>query len=129
MTGNREKGSGTFSRIFTGRRAMFMSHVALKLPKGGEYSHFLIRGGLKGQKLSEGDPPAIFPVDQEGLGLYASDWKSVRAQVSDSTGKKWLSKKINVAGKGSGTFSKCGCRPRKTIGFRERAIAARRKEG
>src|SRR4030067_423955 len=39
----------------TGRRAIFMSHVALRLPKGGEISHFLIQGGLKGQKLSEGD--------------------------------------------------------------------------
>jgi len=30
----------------SGRRAIFMSHVALRLPKGGEYSHFLIRDGL-----------------------------------------------------------------------------------
>lgn len=91
-----EKRVGCIAVTNTGRRAIFISHVALKLPRGGEYSHFLIRDGLKGQKLSEGDPPAVFPVDQEGLGLYANDWKRVRAQVSDSTGKEWLSKKVNV---------------------------------
>ena len=91
-----EKRVGCIIVTNAGRRAIFMSHVALKLPKGEEYSHFLIRDGLKGQKLSEGDPPSVFPVDQEGLGLYANDWKSVRAQVSDSTGKEWLSKKVNT---------------------------------
>jgi len=80
----------------TGRRAIFMSHVALRLPKGGELSHFLIRDGLNGQKLSEGDPPAVFPVDQEGMEIYAHEWKEVLAQVSDSTGKEWLSKKVSV---------------------------------
>lgn len=78
----------------TGRRAMFISHVALRLPKGGDLSHFLIRGGLAGQKLAEGDSPAVFPVDQGGLEDYAHDWKNIRAQVSDSTGKEWISKKV-----------------------------------
>ena len=80
----------------TGRRAIFMSHVALRLPKGSENSHLLIPDGLKGQKLSEGDPPLVFIVDQEGLEQYAKKWKCVRAQVSDSTGKEWLSKKITT---------------------------------
>jgi len=80
----------------TGRRAIFMSHVALRLPKGEENSHFLIQGGLKGQKLSEGDPPAVFPVDQNDLEIYASKWQKIVAQVSDSTGKEWLSKKVKI---------------------------------
>lgn len=92
-----EKRVGCITVTNSGRRAVFMSHVALRLPKGHEHSHFLIREGLKGQKLSEGDPPAVFPVDQEGLEQYAKEWKDVRAQVSDSTGKEWLSKQITVA--------------------------------
>lgn len=80
----------------TGRRAIFISHVALRLPKGEEISHFLIQGGLKGQKLLEGDPPAIFPFDLDGLETYAGKWQEIVAQVSDSTGKKWLSKKIKT---------------------------------
>lgn len=91
-----EKRVGCITVTNTGRRAIFMSHVAIRLPKGGEYSHFLIRDGLKGQKLSEGDPPAVFSVDYEGLELYANEWKNVRAQVSDSTGQEWISKKATV---------------------------------
>lgn len=91
-----EKRVGCITVTNSGRRAIFMPHVALRLPKSGEYSHFLIHDGLKGQKLSEGDPPAVFPVDQEGLEQYANEWKDIRAQVSDSTGKEWLSKKISV---------------------------------
>ena len=79
-----------------GRRAIFMSHVALRLPKGCEISHFLIQGGLKGQKLLEGDPPAVFPVDQANLETYAGQWQEIVAQVSDSTGKEWLSKKVKT---------------------------------
>lgn len=78
----------------TGRRAIFISHVALRLPKGGENSHFLIQGGLNGQKLLEGDPPAVFPIEQNNLENYANRWKEIVAQVSDSTGKEWISKKV-----------------------------------
>lgn len=92
-----EERVGCITVTNSGRRAIFMSHVALRLPKGAENSHFLIREGLKGQKLSEGDPPAVFPVDQEGLEQYANEWKTIRAQVSDSTGKEWFSKKVTVA--------------------------------
>ncbi|MBK8746160.1 hypothetical protein [Propionivibrio sp.] len=70
-----EKRVGCITVTNAGRRAIFMSHVALRLPKGGEISHFLIQGGLKGQKLSEGDPPAVFPVDQVRHESYANCWQ------------------------------------------------------
>ena len=79
-----------------GRRAVYMSHVALRLPRGEEISHFLIQGGLKGQKISEGDPPSVFPVEQDGLEAYGGKWQEIVAQVSDSTGKEWVSKKVQT---------------------------------
>lgn len=91
-----DKRVGCITVTNTGRRAIFMSHVALRLPQGEEISHFLIQGGLKGQKISEGDPPAVFPVDQDGLEQYAGNWEEILAQVSDSTGKEWLSKKVQA---------------------------------
>lgn len=95
ITGDDEnKRVGCITVTNTGRRAIFISHVALRLPKGSEISHLLIRDGLKGQKLSEGDQPTVFPVDQEGLNEYANQWQKVIAQVSDSTGKTWVSKKV-----------------------------------
>ena len=78
----------------TGRRAIYISHVALRLPKGDDISHFLIQGGIKGQKLSEGDSPATFPVEQDGLEVYANKWQEIVAEVSDSTQKVWLSKRV-----------------------------------
>lgn len=97
MTGeDAAKRIGCITVTNTGRRAIFMSHVALRLPKGGEISHFLIQGGLKWQKLLEGDPPAVFPVDQDNLETYADQWQEIVAQVSDSTGKEWLSKKVKT---------------------------------
>lgn len=97
MTGEDEnKRFGCITVTNIGRRAIFISHVALRLPKGGEISHFLIQGGLKGQKLSEGDPPAVFPVEQTGLEEFAGKWQYLVAQVSDSTGKVWCSKKVNA---------------------------------
>lgn len=97
MTGeDAAKRVGCITVTNTGRRAIFISHVALRLPKGGEISHFLIQDGLKGQKLSEGDPHAVFPVDQDNLETYADKWQGIVAQVSDSTGKEWLSKKVKT---------------------------------
>ena len=74
-----------------GRRPAYVSHVAINLPKGYEETHLLIMEGLQGRKLEEGAPPLTFPVKQEGLEQYARDWKKLRAQVSDATGKVWLS--------------------------------------
>ena len=80
-----------------GRRPIYLSHVALRLPKGFNESHLLLQEGLQGKSVAEGDAPMIFPVKQEGLGKYASKWREVRAHVSDSTSKVWLSKKIEKA--------------------------------
>ncbi|HRH75044.1 hypothetical protein [Zoogloea sp.] len=54
-----------------GRRASYVSHVALQLPKGYEHSHLLIMGGIAGKKLTEGDPSEVFVVEQAGMEQYA----------------------------------------------------------
>jgi len=55
----------------------------------------LIVGGIAGKKLSEGDPPQIYLVDQSGLEKYADHWRDLVAQVSDTTNKVWISKKLH----------------------------------
>lgn len=83
---------GVITVTNVGRRSTYVSHVALKLPKGYDHSHLLIMGGIRGKKLTEGDPSEIFIVDQTGMEQYAKDWRKIIAQVSDSTGKVWYSK-------------------------------------
>ncbi len=80
-----------------GRRSTYVSHVALKLPKGYDHTHLLIMGGITGKKLSEGDPTEVFVVDQAGMEQYAKDWRRIVAQVNDSAGKAWYSPKLKPA--------------------------------
>jgi hypothetical protein len=87
-----EKKWGVITVTNVGRRPTYVSHVALKLPKGYDHSHLLINGSIHGKKLTEGDPSEIFIVKQEGLEQYAKDWHRLKAQISDSTGKVWFSK-------------------------------------
>lgn len=77
-----------------GRRPAYISHVALNLPKGYEHTHLLIAGGIAGKKLAEGDSPELYVVSQNGMEKYAKDWQEIVAQVSDSTGKAWRSKRL-----------------------------------
>lgn len=76
-----------------GRRPTYVSHLALKLPKNHEHTHLLIREGILGKKISEGDPSEVFVIDQDDLEKYSDDWNKVVAQVCDSSGKVWFSKK------------------------------------
>ena len=78
----------------TGRRAIYYSHVALSLPPPCDPPFFLIRGGLKGQKIAEGDEPQVCIVDQADMEKYKEHWRHIRAQVTDSTGKVWSSKTL-----------------------------------
>ena len=76
-----------------GRRPIFISSVALALPKKYDYV-FILFESIGGKKLGEGDPPATYFINQEGLEKYAKDWKKIRAQVKESTGKIYSSRKI-----------------------------------
>jgi hypothetical protein len=77
-----------------GRRATYVSHAVLRLPKGREYSHLMIHDSIQGKKLSEGDATVIYMVSQDNLAQYAAGWRQIVAQVSDTTGKVWTSKRL-----------------------------------
>jgi len=92
---NSDKRWGIITVTNAGRRTAYISHISLILPKHSkDYSHLLLREGIAGQKLAEGDPPAFFQIDQDGLEKYSKYWRKIRAEVSVSTGKKVYSKRI-----------------------------------
>jgi len=80
-----------------GRRPIFTSVVALELPKGFNHSHLVIRNSIQGQKLAEGDAPAVFVVNYENLKQYSGVWRKIRAYAEDSAGKKYWSKQVERA--------------------------------
>jgi hypothetical protein len=80
--------------VNVGRRPIFISVVALELPKGSKDSHLVLVDSIQGAKLSEGDPPKGFPVKYAGLHQYAKHWRQIRAYVEDSAGKKYRSKRL-----------------------------------
>lgn len=77
-----------------GQRTTYISHAALRLPKGYDTSHLVIMDSIQGEKLTEGDPTKIFMVSQDGLEKYRDAWRRIIAQVSDSRGKVWKSKRL-----------------------------------
>lgn len=75
----------------TGRRPIFISHASIRLPRGYEHTHLLLREGLPGTRLAEGDPPVTYVVSQEGMEKYKKDWKKLKAIVIDSAGREYAS--------------------------------------
>jgi hypothetical protein len=84
-----------------GRRPVYVSHAALRLPREAKRSLILIDAAVQGEKLCEGDRPRIYIVPQDTLKQYAPYWEKIRAQVRDSTGKVWFSKKRGITKKPS----------------------------
>lgn len=79
-----------------GRRPIYVSHVALRLPKGFDGSHLLINEGIRGKTLTEGSPAEMYVVTQDNMEQYASVWNKIVAQVSDSSGRVWKSKPVRT---------------------------------
>lgn len=78
-----------------GRRPIYISAAALDF--GKSYDHIeILRESIRGEKLGEGDPPATFIANQEGLDQYAMHWKKARAMVQDSAGKTYYSKRVDT---------------------------------
>ena len=94
LVGNPSKQMGIVRVTNVGRRPIYISVAALKLPKGFKYDHLILKESMPGNKLSEGDAPATFSVNYDGLAQYAKHWRKVRGYVEDSAGRKYLSKKL-----------------------------------
>jgi len=84
-----------------GRRPIYLSHASLRIPKGHGVGSLILTDSVAGKKLAEGDAPLQFPIDQTELSKYAKDWRNIRAEIIDSTGRKWRSKKPNKKDKPS----------------------------
>ena len=79
-----------------GRRPIFISAAVMLMPKGfGEHSRFLLAESIPGKKLSEGDAPVSFKIDNKGMEKYAKVWRKVRVYVEDSAGRKYFAKKLS----------------------------------
>ena len=74
-----------------GRRAVYISAVALELPKGSEHTHLVLNDSLRGNRLEEGGAEATFPVKYDGLSKYKAKWNRIRAMAEDTAGKKYYS--------------------------------------
>jgi hypothetical protein len=66
--------------------------VCLRLPKDSGEGPLLLRDSIEGQRLAEGDRPLTFPVPLNAMQSHARHLPFMRAQVSDSTGRVYLSK-------------------------------------
>lgn len=76
----------------TGRRPIYISIVALELPKTSALSHFILNESIEGTKLLEGDKPlGYFVWDYDSLKPYANAWAKIRAYAEDSTGRTYYS--------------------------------------
>lgn len=89
---------GVITVTNVGRRPIFVSHAAIRLPKravkAGGYSHLVVHGGIVGKSLTEGSPSERYVVTQDGLHKYAAYWRDLVAQVNDSTGRVWRSSRL-----------------------------------
>jgi len=77
-----------------GRRPIYLSHASLRIPKGYGIAHLLLTDSVTGKKVAEGDPPLQFPIDQTDLAKYAKNWRNIHAEIVDSTGRMWKSRKL-----------------------------------
>lgn len=90
---DRNKLWGMVSVANVGRRPIYVRIANLKLPKGHRNSHLVLSEGIEGKRLAEGDAPAIFMVNQDGMQEYAKDWRKIRAAIYDSAGRTYQSPK------------------------------------
>ena len=75
-----------------GRRPVFISIVALELPKGSPHDFLVIAKSLSGTNVEEGSAPlGPFVPDDGRLEPYKSVWRKIRAYAEDSAGKKYRS--------------------------------------
>ncbi len=87
------KNWGILTLTNIGRRTIYIQNAIIELPK--KYGHHLMifDSPTLFKKLSEGDPPINYFIDQQQMTQYSKDWKKIEAKVIISTGKSFKSKK------------------------------------
>jgi len=75
----------------SGRRPVFISIIALELPKGLDHTHLVLDQSIGGTKLGESEKPLGILVPYDGLEQYSNVWRKIRAYAEDSTGKRYYS--------------------------------------
>jgi hypothetical protein len=84
---------GIVTATNVGRRPMFISAAVMEVPKQFKPRHYMLMESVRGQKLSEGDEPARFRINFDGMAQYSKVWREVRVYVQDSAGKKYYAPK------------------------------------
>lgn len=89
---------GVITVTNVGRRPIFVSHAAIRLPKqagkDGAYTYLVVNSAIVGKTLTEGSLSERYIVTQDGLDQYAVYWREMVAQVNDSSGRTWKSRKL-----------------------------------
>lgn len=75
-----------------GRRPVFITIVALQLPKGLRTEHIILDDSLPGIRVGEGDKPAVYVVRYTDLGKNLQYRAAIRAYVEDSAGNSHISR-------------------------------------
>ncbi len=87
-TGDAKKLWGLVSVTNIGRRPAYIKIATLRVPKGLGDS-ITLGDSVAGNKLDESDRPITFRIDQDGMEKHGKHWKKLRADVFDSTGKRY----------------------------------------
>jgi hypothetical protein len=74
-----------------GRRPIFVSIVALRLPAGFPHSDVILMDSVAGNKLTEGDGPLGLLINYDDIAQYSTAWRRIRDCAVDSTGKEYHS--------------------------------------
>lgn len=75
-----------------GRRPVYISHVQIQI-RSDEF--LMLMDSITGERLLEGDAPRVYSIIQNSELQKDKDvWDKMRAAVFDSTGKRYLSKRI-----------------------------------
>jgi hypothetical protein len=85
---------GSITVANVGRRPVFVTKVALMMPKGAEPRFMLIMDSMPGRRLSEGDQPQVSMVSQDDMRKVARYWNRIRAVAYDSAGKEYRSNPV-----------------------------------
>jgi hypothetical protein len=85
---------GSITVANVGKRPVFVTKVALMMPKGAEPRFMLIMDSMPGRRLSEGDQPQVSMVSQDDMRKVARYWNRIRAVAYDSAGKEYRSNPV-----------------------------------